>query len=200
MLNNERPMILELLIAGHLNTYLPKPEPEVRQETQIVQVIEIEETEPSPPPEPTLEEKIKNNYYQCDTNTHFIRADTAECMLKPTNTPVAPQTPFVRPQNASQRTSGTQSGQYYQCAGWVASKRYVPAGWGNATNWKNAATRAGWTISKTPVAGAIGWRPGHVVYVEAVHGNTVTISERNYDWKNSVRTITIPTSTYTYLY
>lgn len=198
MLLRELPMLLELLIAGHLNTFIP-PEPEVKPETAIVQVIKTEEVPapPEAPPEPSLEEKIKNNYYQCDTNTHFIRADTAECKLKPTNTPITSKT-RVGP---SRNTPQAKRGHYYQCAGWVANKRYVPIGWGNASNWKNAATRAGWTISRLPIAGAIGWVPGHVVYVEAVHNNgTVTISEQNYDWKNSIRTITVPVSKYVYLY
>lgn len=102
----------------------------------------------------------------------------------------------------SHRTGKQTPGWYYagQCTRWVATKRYVPDGWGNASNWKNAATQAGWTVSRVPVDGAIGWTSGHVVYVESVNGNSVTISEQNYDWKGSVRTVTVPASKYTYLY
>lgn len=188
-------MLLELLIAGQLQTYTPQPEPEVRQETETVQIIDIEEVA-EVPPELTLKEKIKSNYYKCNTDTHYIRADNAKCLAKPVYTSYAKKRSTGR-----QNSSRAYSGYYYQCAGWVASKRYVPAGWGNASNWRSAAQRAGWTISGRPVAGAIGWRGNHVVYVERVNGNgTVRISERNYDWKNSIRTITVPISKYTYLY
>lgn len=88
-----------------------------------------------------------------------------------------------------------------QCTAWVAQHRYVPPGWGDASNWRNAALAAGWTVSSKPVNGAIGWRLGHVVYVEKVLGNgMVRISEQNYDWNSGIRTIVIPVSKYTYLY
>jgi len=87
-----------------------------------------------------------------------------------------------------------------QCTAWVASKRFVPSGWGDASNWKDSALRAGWTVSSTPVVGAIGWTYKHVVYVESVNGSTVTISEQNYDWNSGIRTATFPISKYTYIY
>lgn len=114
--------------------------------------------------------------------------------------PTPTKTPTTKPVRASQATSGDyQSGQ---CTALVASRRYVPAGWGNATNWKYHAQQAGWTVSKTPVAGAIAWRSGHVAYVESVGANTVTITEQNYRYiPYEVRTITVPTSSYSaYLY
>lgn len=101
------------------------------------------------------------------------------------------------PHDGSIGLNGYYSGQ---CTGWVAQHRYVPPGWGDASNWRNAALRAGWTVSATPVPGAIGWRPGHVVYVESVGAGVVTISEQNYDWNSGIREITIPTSSYLYIY
>lgn len=87
------------------------------------------------------------------------------------------------------------------CTGWVASKRYVPNGWGNATDWKWHAQQEGWTVSSTPVVGSIGWTSGHVVYVESVNNDgTITISEQNWDWHGSIRTITVKASKYVYLY
>ena len=86
-----------------------------------------------------------------------------------------------------------------QCTNLVWSKRPVPA-WGNATEWKWQAKRAGWTVSNKPVKRAIGWTYGHVVFILSVHGKTVTIVEANYDMNGSIRTITVPTSKYTYLY
>jgi surface antigen len=54
--------------------------------------------------------------------------------------------------------------------------------WGNASNWKNAATAAGVTVTSTPKAGDIAWwSSGHVAYVDSVNSNgTANISE--YNW------------------
>lgn len=101
------------------------------------------------------------------------------------------------------RSGKSTPGWYYagQCTGYVASRRFVPDGWGNASDWKYHAQAEGWTVSSVPVVGAIGWTSGHVVYVESVNGNsTVTISEQNYDYRGSIRTVTVPQSKYTYLY
>jgi len=72
---------------------------------------------------------------------------------------------------------------YGYCTWYVASKRYVP--WsGNANQWLWNARAMGYATGRTPQVGAImvtneSWW-GHVAYVEAVHGNSVTISEMNY--------------------
>jgi len=92
------------------------------------------------------------------------------------------------------------AGGYTECAGWVASHRYVPSGWGDASNWKSAAISAGWTVSNKPVDSAIAWRWGHVAFVIEARGDTVLISEQNFDWNNGIRTIEVPTSSYEYLY
>lgn len=116
---------------------------------------------------------------------------------------LAPLTPVAPPAPKTQHTASTGLNGYEagQCTAWVASKRHVPSGWGNASNWKAAAQRAGWTVSTTPVAGAIGWTPGHVVYVESVNGNSVTISEQNYKWVAfETRTVTKPATAYLYIY
>lgn len=72
---------------------------------------------------------------------------------------------------------------YGYCTWWVASKRYIP--WsGNANQWLWNASAMGYATGRSPQVGAImvtneSWW-GHVAYVEAVHGNSVTISEMNY--------------------
>jgi surface antigen len=86
-----------------------------------------------------------------------------------------------------------------QCTWWVWSKRPVP-GWNDASDWLWQAKRDGWTVSNTPVAGAIGWEPGHVVYVETISSSGVRISEANYDRAGSIRTITRPIGRYIYIY
>jgi surface antigen len=72
---------------------------------------------------------------------------------------------------------------YGYCTWYVASRRSVP--WhGNANQWLWNARAYGYSTGRTPQVGAImvtneSWW-GHVAYVEAVHGNSVTISEMNY--------------------
>jgi len=116
--------------------------------------------------------------------------------------PIAEIQPLpVKPTQVAQgASSGLNGYDYPSCTGHVALHRYVPPGWGNASNWKASAISAGWTVSATPVAGAIGWRSAHVVFVISVSGDSVTISENNYDFAGSTRTITVPTSTYKYIY
>ncbi len=61
---------------------------------------------------------------------------------------------------------------YGWCTWYAASKVAVPANWGNANTWDNYAARSGWTVSTTPVPGAVAQTDagglGHVGVVEAV--------------------------------
>jgi hypothetical protein len=109
--------------------------------------------------------------------------------------------PIPKPKAPQRAVKSAPAGWYpaYQCTWWVWTKRPVP-GWNNASDWLWQAKRDGWTTSSKPVVGAIGWEPGHVVYIEAVNGSTVTISECNYDGAGSCRTTTKPASRYTYIY
>lgn len=99
-------------------------------------------------------------------------------------------------------SGGFSSGNTYtpgQCTWHVKNLNpNVPNGLGNASEWK-----ANWsgTVSSVPVVGAVAWRYGHVAQVVGVGDGTVTVSEMNYNWvPYSVRTITIPAGSYTYLY
>lgn len=183
-------VMIELLLGG----ITPPKNPLIETVKEPIPIVEVA-------PELTLEEKIAQNYYQCDESIQWIRADTAGCISKPTVTARTVENPSQPIKNASQTASSGLNGYVLNsCTGWVATHRYVPAGWGNATTWRANAIKAGWTVSSTPVVGSIGWTSGHVVLVEAVHGDTVTISERNYDYRGSVRTITVPTAKYQYIY
>lgn len=84
-----------------------------------------------------------------------------------------------------------------QCTYHVWTKTFVPK-WNNATDWKWQAQRDGWNVSKTPTAGSIAWRVGHVAYVVAVDGSKVKISEANYNGRGSVRVIWVDKSAYPY--
>jgi surface antigen len=183
--------MIELLIG----TYVPQIEllqTITKEPPAIVKVVE-----------PTLQEKIASNYYKCDESLFWIRADNAQCLAKPVVTVQAvskttkAQKPVEQAVQGSQGLNGYEPGQ---CTAFVASKRYVPSGWGDATNWRYNAINAGWTVSDVPVAGAIAWRSGHVAYVESVGDGTVTITEQNYDWNSGIRTITIPVDSYQYIY
>lgn len=164
-------------------------------ETVIEQKVEL--------PELTIEEKILSNYYKCDESIQYIRKDTAECLDRPqyrasesVSTTERPTTP-VATKNATSASSGWYSPT--QCTGYVASRRTVGK-WGNASTWPAYARRESYYVGPTPVAGAIGQRGNHVVYIERVEGDRVYISERNYDYKGSYREMYRPINYYTYIY
>ncbi|MFZ2965007.1 MAG: CHAP domain-containing protein [Rhodoglobus sp.] len=76
---------------------------------------------------------------------------------------------------------------------WVWST-LTPTG-GNASQWRYAWQQHGWTISDTPVVGAVAWFPNnHVAYVKTVNADgTVVIEEynRNFSHVYSQRVIPI---------
>lgn len=71
-----------------------------------------------------------------------------------------------------------------QCTWYVAGRRPIPHGWGNAVSWYSRARGAGWNVGTTPAIGAIAWTPGgyygHVALVEVIEGPNIQISEMNY--------------------
>ena len=95
---------------------------------------------------------------------------------------------------------------YYggQCTWFVATKRPVPYGLGNANTWYARAKAWGFPTGTEPRAGAVGQTKYgmHVVYVEAVNPDgTITISEMNYDYvPYHKRTITANPANYYYIY
>lgn len=100
---------------------------------------------------------------------------------------------YVAP-NVNKKTSGyySYSAQYakgnryaYGWCTWYAWSRRpdLPSNMGNARNWGNAARRAGFPVNGTPRVGDIfqnnsGYY-GHVGYVTAVNGNTISICDMN---------------------
>lgn len=98
-----------------------------------------------------------------------------------------------------------------ECVSYTAWKVYEAYGnmpyWGgigNANEWVRNARNYGVPTSSTPRAGTVGislaGTYGHAVWVEAVDGNSVIVSEYNYDWTGNYRKWRYPTSTFTYLY
>lgn len=211
-------MILELLALKELNKPVEIPQPKPVETTQVAE----------PEPEPKTHIVAKNDSLTKIAKANNVplerlwaanpqienqdKIDVGDTIIIPLETDILAPRAFVAPEPVSSphkpqtgsRQAPVRSGAYEagQCTAWVAEKRFVPSGWGNASNWRNAAQKAGWTVSSHPVDGAIGWRGNHVVYVESVNGDgTVTISEQNYNWVPfSVRTITRPANYYTYIY
>jgi len=104
-------------------------------------------------------------------------------------------------------TSYIGSGNGYDfgyCTWYVASHRAVPSNWGNAVNWYYNAQFSGFSVGSTPAVGAIAWTgagySGHVALVEAVNGDSVTISEMNYAGWDQVDYRTVPASSFRYIY
>lgn len=166
----------------------------------LISILTEQPQEVEPEPIYTIEDKIRDNYYECDETIEYIRADNAQCLPKPVYTPRAVNT-RLSTQNTPQTIrngSNAPSGwyPYGQCTWWVASKRAVGQ-WNNATEWLWQAQRDGYATGSEPRAGAIAWRYGHVAFIESVSGNMMTVSEANYDRRGSIRTITVPVSDYT---
>ena len=88
-----------------------------------------------------------------------------------------------------------------QCTQWAwYNRKDLPSNLGNANAWARNAAAAGFTVNRTPSAGAIfqttsGWY-GHVGYVEAVNSDgSITVSEMNYNYRSYlVIRATIPAS------
>ena len=93
-----------------------------------------------------------------------------------------------------------------ECVSYAAWKvastgRYVPnfGGAGHAYQWPSTVARYGIQSGSTPKAGSVAmWkigRYGHVMYVEAVHGDgSLTVSDYNLEWDGQYRYYTIDAS------
>ena len=87
-----------------------------------------------------------------------------------------------------------------QCTQWAWYNRQdLPSNLGNANTWAVRAAAIGYTVNRTPSAGAIfqssgGWY-GHVGYVESVNGDgSIVVTEMNYGIPYRVIRSTIPAS------
>lgn len=168
----------------------------------IEQKVEVE-----PPEEKiyTIEEKIANNYYQCDETTHWIRADDATCIPKRLEVPEQVKTQLSTEKSVERAENGLNTYSAGYCT-WYAKNTlgWVPNGWGNANQWAYNARNQGYTVSSTPIIGAVaqssGGSLGHVAVVTGISGDTVTISEMNYQGWNKVSSRTVASSSFVYIY
>lgn len=82
-------------------------------------------------------------------------------------------------------TYGGNGYDYGFCTWYVANRIAVPTNWGNANTWDNYARLSGWSVSTTPVQGAIAQTDagfeGHVAVVEDVSpdGSQIKYSDMN---------------------
>ncbi len=85
---------------------------------------------------------------------------------------------------------------------WYAKNRRpdLPNSLGNANTWVSRAQAQGIPTGSTPRVGAIGQQGMHVVYVEAVSGETVTVSEMNFRGRGVISSRTVPASYFRYIY
>lgn len=76
--------------------------------------------------------------------------------------------------------------------------------WGDAKNWGYAARRVGIAVNSSPAVGAIAWTPngsyGHVAWVSAVNGGSVTIEEYNWYPQYKYNSRTVPINSFQYIH
>lgn len=80
-------------------------------------------------------------------------------------------------------TYGGNGYDYGYCTWYVATQVAVPTNWGNANTWAYYAALSGWSVSSTPVVGAIAQTSrgyeGHVAVVNAVSADGTQIQFRD---------------------
>lgn len=140
----------------------------------VLAIIRPVEKPKEAPKEPTLDEKIASNFYKCNTDLQWIRADNAQCLDKSQG----------YTENASQ-TIGFSSGAYGVgwCTSYAAARHPVPSNLGNADSWLYMARADGLATGYTPQIGAIAVARtyAHVAIVEKIDGERVYVSEQNYN-------------------
>ncbi len=113
------------------------------------------------------------------------------------------------PEAAYRPAASSSSGNTYHygyCTWYVKNQRPdLPNSLGNANTWYSRAAALGYSVGSTPRVGAVGAHSrgayGHVVLVEAVHGNgTITVSEMNRVGWGVRSTRTTSASEFVYIY
>ena len=114
--------------------------------------------------------------------------------------------------NAAQDTLIDNWGMYNrECVSYTAWKVYQTFGYmpywggsGNANQWPGDAQRAGIAIGTVPRVHSVAiWNVGafgHAMWVEAVSGNTIYVSQYNYDYQGHYSEMSISASGLTYIY
>jgi len=197
-------MLLELFIAGGIATApIDTTAIQIFEEHKIELVIPTPEPEPVITPQEQLKINIDTNVNNCDESLYWISAENATCLAKPVYTPKTVLRTSNTIRNVSKSRSGSPPLSWWgngQCTQWVASQRSV-GHWNNARSWTWQAQRDGWSTGSTPVAGAIGQKNNHVVYVESVNSNgTFNLSEMNYQSVGVITYRTVSSSGWNFIY
>lgn len=114
----------------------------------------------------------------------------------------APKNAVPTPTNTKRASSAGNTYAYGWCTWYAKQMRSdLPNNLGNGGRWVANAAAMGLPTGTTPRVGAIAEEPGHVAYVEAVHGGMITISEMGYNYKaGQFNRRTVPASNYRYIY
>lgn len=84
------------------------------------------------------------------------------------------------------------------------TNQYKGCNYGNANTWDECAKQTGVTINSTPKPGAVAQSNaggyGHVAWVAAVDGDTVTIEEYNYEVSEGYGTRTVDKGSFNYIH
>lgn len=156
---------------------------------------------------PTADEQLTDRYSAYEAT---ITAAAAVVSPAPVAT-AAPATAVAAPAASTYRApaapafSQNSAGNTYAygwCTWYVKSRKpNIPNTWGNAYSWISSAQASGYSTGSTPVAGAIGAAGNHVVYIESVNGNEVTVSEMAYaGGVGVVHYRTVPANSFFYIY
>ncbi len=158
---------------------------------------------------PEADEELKDRHAEYLASQPIAQPVAAQ-PVAPAQTVAPSTTTYSQPATAAApapaRTySASSAGNTYAygwCTWYVKSRKpNIPNSWGNAYQWTSSAAASGYATGSTPVAGAIGAAGNHVVYVESVNGNMVTISEMAYAGGVGVQHFrTVPASSFYYIY
>jgi surface antigen len=117
----------------------------------------------------------------------------------PSSSPPTVSAPAPSPGRAVGVTTNHNEGSYGECTEWAIAEFHAHSGLGpdftgandgNARYWAGNAQAKGWTVVATPEINSVAvFQPGdngafgtgHVAWVTAVSGNSITVSEMNFD-------------------
>jgi hypothetical protein len=117
--------------------------------------------------------------------------------------PVPPPAPKPKPQPKPVVPQNVAGNSYTpgNCTWYVKSRRPdMPNNLGNAITWVNRAASQGFSTGSQARVGAVGQKSNHVVYVVAVNGSQMTISEMNYQGLYKVSSRTVAVSGWRFIY
>ena len=149
---------------------------------------------------PTAEEVLEDRVIVTPEPVAPVQTAQASTARRSRNRSATPQAT-----GSSRRVArGSSAGNTYApgyCTWYVKSRRPdIPNRMGNASAWVSSARSQGLATGSTPQVGAVAQSGNHVAYVEAVNGNTVTVSEMNWVGLYVTSTRTTSAGSFTYIY